>query len=52
MIDIMKYLTTMSENTVQNAEVEFIDKNLKISCNLFYSDALSWQKQQYDGKEK
>ena len=30
MIDIMKYLTTMSENTVQNAEVEFIDKNLKI----------------------
>ncbi len=30
MIDIMKYLTTMSENTVQNAEVEIIDKNLKI----------------------
>ena len=27
MIDIMKYLTTMSENTVQNAE---IDENLKI----------------------
>lgn len=30
MIDIMKYLTTMSENTVQNAEVELIDENLKI----------------------
>ena len=24
---------------------------MKISCNLFYSDALSWQKEQYDGKE-
>ena len=30
MIDIMKYLTTMSDNAVQNAEVELVDKNLKI----------------------
>ena len=30
MIDIMKYLTTMSDNLVQNAEVEILDTNLKI----------------------
>ena len=30
MIDIMKYLTAVSENAVQNAEVELVDKSLKI----------------------
>lgn len=30
MIDIMKYLMVISENSVQNAEIEFIDNSLKI----------------------